>query len=303
MKNLKVSIVGFGNIGRALAHLLINSDKYCFEINVIDPSSSIEGSILDIGHAAMLKGSAEIILNDWSFLNESEFIFHCVGVGVPMGASRLDIAGQNIKLTIAIFKDFKPKVDSKIIVISNPDDVISHFNYLSTGLSPEKVIGTGTLLDSARMNYYISKVIKHKKDFKAILLGEHGQSIAMINSISKIDGEPIDMVLSQDDIGRCLSNVKTAAHKIKMTQGSSIYGAVDCAVFIMESILEDSQDVLPLSNLLTQNLSELFKTKPLYMSVMSRITKEGCFPIENVKYYPQEIEAMQNCAKVIGQFL
>ncbi len=303
LKKIKVSIVGFGNIGRALTHLLLNNVDYHFDINVMDPSEEIEGSLIDLGHAVFLQNKCTLVLNDVEHFNHSEFIFHCAGVGVPMGASRLEIADQNISLTKNIFSNFESKVDTKIIVISNPVDVISYYTYLSSGLSAEKVIGTGTLLDSVRMNYYVSQMLKRPMNIDAVLLGEHGQSIALVDSLSSIDGHPFETFLTKEEIGRCLSNVKTAAHKIKMTQGSSIYGAVDCAFFIMNSILSDAQIVKPLSVLLPAEICELFNTKPIYMSVLSRITKEGAFPLNGMTYLPEELEDITNSAKVIGKFL
>lgn len=303
MIKVKVSIVGFGNIGRALAHLLINAADVDYDINIMDPSVEIEGSFIDLGHASALLPKRPLVLNDALHFNQSEFIFHCAGVGVPMGASRLDIAVQNIELTKEIFGNFKSEVDTKIIVISNPVDVISYFTYLSAGLPPEKVVGTGTLLDSIRMDYYVSQVLEKNVDVNSILLGEHGQSIAFVNSLSSINGDIFTNKLKQDEIEWCLSSVKTAAHKIKMTQGSSIYGAVDCAYFIMKSIIADSQVIKPLSTLLTSDMCLEFDTAPLYMSVLSRITKDGVFPLENISYHSSELENLKSCAKVIGQFL
>jgi len=121
--------------------------------------------------------------------------------------------------------------------------------------------------------------------------------------MSKIEREIIDNISRQSDIERCLTSVKTAAHKIKMTQGSSIYGAVDCAYFIMESMLKDSKVIKPLSVLLPNKLCIEYDTKPLFISVLAKITKEGVFPFDNFRLSSDEYLAFKSSISVISKYL
>ncbi len=294
-----VTIIGFGNVGRAIAHLLINMDDAEFIINVIDPSPAIHGSLLDLGHASFLTNKHRFVENSSELLNSSEFIFHSAGKGVPPGSSRLDLADQNCALTYTIFKDYTPTVDAKIIVITNPVDNVTYHTYKATGLNTSKVIGTGTLLDSLRMNYYLSNLKPAVNSLNTILIGEHGASIVIADSLSNANGQSLLTHFSKEEIQSCLQRTIMSASEIKKTQGASIYGAADCAVYIMRQILNDTGVIHPVSVLLPDYLSEIMGCGELYMSVPSKIDANGAEAVNALVLDDSEWQLLIDSAKVI----
>ncbi len=268
----------------------------------MDPSPNIEGSLLDLGHASFLTGNHTFVENSQELLNASEYIFHSAGIGVPPGGSRLDLAEKNCNLSYTIFKDYKPTVDAKIIVITNPVDNVTFHTYKATGLNASKVIGTGSLLDSLRMNYYLQKLKPSVMDINSILIGEHGASIVVAHSLSSVNDKPLHDFFSDEEIQMCLKQTITAASEIKKTQGASIYGAADCAAYIMRQIMFDTGAIHPLGVLVPRDIVNKLSCDELYMSIPARLTKNGVHPIEKLDLEEEEWRDLASSAKVINAY-
>ncbi|MFK7786443.1 MAG: hypothetical protein AB8B56_15085 [Crocinitomicaceae bacterium] len=102
-----ISILGFGNIGKLICALLLPYKDHRFAINIIDVDDSVIGAITDMKHGEKLFPNHSISFNDQSLLDGSDFIFHCAGASVPKGKSRLYTCEQSVKITEAVFRDFK----------------------------------------------------------------------------------------------------------------------------------------------------------------------------------------------------
>ena len=163
MKIINITIVGFGNIGRCILQQLLYEREHIFNINIIDPGPSLSGSFLDLSHSNALINRHQLSWNSRSYFEISDIIFHCAGPAVPKNSTRLSITKESKEITTSIFKNFRSKVNPFIIVISNPVDVISHLTFQLTGLDPQKIIGTGTLLDTIRMKYNLRQTFPNQK--------------------------------------------------------------------------------------------------------------------------------------------
>ena len=129
-----VTIVGLGNVGRSILHELLCQSRW-LEINIMDPSDQVSGSLLDLGHASMLNGRARFTINNRSKLADSDFIFHCAGVSIPPGHTREYAMYENLHITYDVFSNYEPyKEDPKIIVLSNPLDILSLCSWKASGL-------------------------------------------------------------------------------------------------------------------------------------------------------------------------
>lgn len=302
-KNHKtISIIGFGNVGRNIAHILINTPDCRFTINIMDPGPNVRGSILDLGQATFLKQNQSITENSIELFNASDFIFYSAGFGVPPGGSRSDLSQRNCDLVDEIFKDYKPTVDAKIIAITNPVDNVAHRIYQATGLDASKVIGTGTLLDSIRMNYFLSQIKPELSNFQSVLLGEHGPSIVVANSLSKVGDLKLDQCFTQSEIELALQQTITAASVIKETQGASIYAIADCSVYIMRQMIFDTNVILPLGGLIPEFFHKKIDCKDIYLSLPSVLNKDGMKILEDFKLEDEEWNKLKISAKEILKF-
>ena len=285
---ITISIIGFGNIGKAICSMLIPINNWSFTINILDTNDNVKGAILDFQHGNQLFHQHRIVFNSAELFNNSSFIFHCAGASVPKGQSRLFTCNESILITEAVLKNYHPKGTPHFIVVSNPVEVIATITQKLTGLPPSSIIGTGTLLDSIRMNYYIAEKYPNLKSIEAILLGEHGASAYFSKQLSKIDDKKVNHILSDQEIDGLMNEVIQSASIIKTTQKATIYGVSYCGIEIFKSLLSNIQSFFPVSTQIPDWLKTELKTDAVFLSLYSKINSKGAFVDE--RYQPNEVE-------------
>lgn len=285
---LIVTIIGFGNIGKVIAPLLLLKKDYRFHINIIDTDISVSGAILDLEHALQLYKQHQLSYNNAALLNESDYIFHCAGASVPKGMSRLVTCQASVEITEAVFKNFKPIKKPFIIVVANPVEIITFITQKITGLPKEKVIGTGTLVDSIRMNYAVKNKNKDIASIDSILLGEHGSTAFLSEQLSTVNNLPFSSLFDRETINELMEKVKSSAEEIKETQKATIYGVSFCAWQIFEALLSEKAIKLPISTFIPEYLNKILGNPKVCLSLLSEISTKGAFPIEN--YHPNKNE-------------
>ncbi len=285
---LLISIIGFGNIGKTIAPLLLHYKNYSFQINIIDTDSNVKGAILDFMHAAELTEKHKVSFNNEELLNNSDFIFHCAGASVPKGKSRLVTCQASIEITEAVFLNYKPDKKPFIIVVANPVEIISYVTQKITALPKENILGTGTLLDSIRMNYEVKQMHANISSVNAILLGEHGATAFLSEQLSTVNKLPFYKFFNKQQLEKLMSVVKSSAEEIKQTQKATIYGVGFCAIQIFDCLLGAEKKKLAVSTFIPQHLGKLLGESEIYLSLLSEISAKGAHPIES--YQPNEEE-------------
>jgi len=283
-----ISILGFGNIGKVICALLLPYQEHNFTINVIDIDLSVKGAITDFEHGNQIYPNHTLSYNSEDLLNNSDFIFHCAGASVPKGKSRLYTCQQSVDITEAIFKNFKPTKTPFIIVVANPVEIISTITYKLTGLPANHIIGTGTFLDSVRMNHVIEKQREDVTTADAILLGEHGTTAFLSKQLSSINGLPFSDFVDDNALNHYMDLVKNAAEEIKSTQNATIYGVSYCAIHLFEMLLSQEGQKIPVSTLIPETLRKEFGVPEIFLSLYSNINQQGAFSVED--YYPDAEE-------------
>lgn len=294
--DMVISIVGFGNIGKFICGLLLPYKAYNFTINIVDVDPDVEGAIFDFRHGNQLYPNQLITFNNDLNFNNSDFIFHCAGASVPKGESRLSACSQSVTITEAIFEDFKPTKTPFVIVVANPVDVISTISYKITGLPRTHVIGSGTFLDSIRMNYIIKEKNEGLADVDAIVLGEHGDSAFLSQQLSTVNGEKLNSKFDDSTLEEYTDLMRNAATEIKTTQKATIYGVCYCAIRIFEMLLSDEGEKRAVSVLLPDYLRKELGDNDLFVSTYAKINRNGAVPVE--EYQPDEAEMAQLKASI-----
>lgn len=298
---LVVSIIGFGNIGKTIGALLLPFKDVSFRINILDIDLNVSGAILDLKHGAELYDNHQITYNSEALLNQSDFIFHCAGASVPKGMSRLVTCQASVEITEAIFNNFNPVKEPFVIVVANPVDIITFITQKITGLPKENVVGTGTLLDSIRMNYVVKQMKREISSVDAILLGEHGATAFLSEQLSTIMGLPFNSVFDTGAIDELMILVKNSAGEIKATQKATIYGVSYCAIRIFESLRSQKSQKLPVSTFIPENLHTVLGDSRVYLSLYSEISQQGVRPIENYHPNNDELECLKRSIDLIKQ--
>ncbi len=300
---MTVSIIGFGNIGKFISGLLFANKEHKIQLNVIDTDWQVYGAVLDMEQGIELFPNQRIAYNSETLLNQSDFIFHCAGASVPKGKSRLVTCQKSIEITQAIFKNYRPKTEAFIIVVANPVEIITFITQRVTSLPQSHVIGTGTFLDSIRMNHAIRTTNPAVKAPNAILLGEHGTTVFLSEQLSTIDELPISHFYEKDSIEELMNKVKASAEEIKKTQEATIYGVSYCAIQIFEALLNEKVMHAPVSTFVPESINAELQKTPISLSLYSQLNKSGAQAFDEYVPNEHELEALNKSVNLITPFI
>ena len=247
----KVVIVGCGNVGMAYAYSLVISGSFVDEIVLIDVNKDkAEGEALDLNHALCYAPKKIIIRGgDYSDCDNASIVCICAGAAQSPGETRTDLLQKNIKIFKSIVQSInKTKFKGIYLVATNPLDTMTYATMKFSGFNPNKVLGSGTTLDTARLKYLIAKELNvNAKDVHAYVLGEHGDSefVAWDNAV--VGGNRCDMLLTKNQMSKINYDVKTSAYDIINKKGNTCYGIGMCLMEITNSILNNEQKILTVS--------------------------------------------------------
>lgn len=300
---LNLTIIGYGNVGSTLSLLLLNS-KHDIRLNIMEPDQTCEGAFLDLTHGMSLFVNKELHINDEQLFLDADFVFYTAGIPNEQGVSRLSRALENVHLAKEIFggKNFKSK--PYIIVITNPVDIVTQAIQKFSGIPAERVIGTGTFLDSLRLAYYLAKLSRFNQDaIETLVLGEHGASQVPIYSNTRINGKSIESYPEIDlnmlaEAKECTIN---AAYQIRQTQDGTKYGVSKCAEILLDYLLSAEEHCLALSMKTNEHYRSLLSLDhDIYLSLPVSI-KDGKIEINNTLELPEsELNALKESARMLS---
>lgn len=256
MKN-KIVLIGCGNVGMSYAYALLNQHTYVDELILIDMNKDkIEGEAMDLNHCLAYSPSRVLVrVGDYSDCKDARIVVIAAGAAQEVGETRMDLIHKNSK----IFKSIVSQVmesgfDGIFLVATNPLDVMTYLTLKYSGLPSNKVIGSGTTLDTARLRYLISnKVNVCPKDIQAYVIGEHGDSEFVAWSNANIALTGMDFFLTKEEQSSIEEEVRNSAYEIIKRKGSTYYGIGMCLVRITCAILEDKKLILPVSSYDSKN--------------------------------------------------
>lgn len=294
MKN-KVVLIGCGNVGMSYAYALINQRTYVNELVLIDlDMRRVEGEVMDLNHClAFAPSKIDIKAGDYSECKDATIVVIAAGANQKVGETRMDL----IKKNSVIFKDIVSKVmnsgfDGIFLVATNPLDVMTYLTYKYSKLPSYKVIGSGTILDTARLRYLIADKIKiNPKNVHAYVIGEHGDSEFVPWSNANIGLQNINTYLTMDECDSICKNVKNAAYEIIDRKGATYYGIGMCLVKITNTILGDENNII--------TVSTYDKLNDVYIGLPAVINKKGISSRVYVELNQEEVEKLQNSIDII----
>jgi len=254
----KVVIIGAGNVGSTIAYTTV-LNNVASEVVIIDVNKEkAKGEALDMNHGIAYVKQIMIRDGDYEDCKDADVIIITAGLGRKPGQTRLDLARINVSIAKDIAKNImKYAVNPILLVVSNPVDIITYVLAKETGLPPERVIGTGTTLDTSRFKYLISKHCDiDVRNVHASIIGEHGDSEVPVWSRANIAGKPFaDFLNASPEVAevernKIFEDTKTAGAEIISLKGATFYAIAMGTVRILTAIIGNEQSVLTVSSVL-----------------------------------------------------
>ena len=295
--NNKVVIIGCGNVGMSYAYATLNQRTYVNELVLIDiDEKRIEGEVMDLNHClAYSPSKINIYKGNYSDCRNAKIVVIAAGANQNVGETRMDLIHKNS----AIFKSIVSQVmesgfDGIFLIATNPLDVMTYLTYKYSLLPHNKVLGTGTTLDTARLRYLISeKVGISPKNIHAFVMGEHGDSEFVPWSNVNIALKGIDKYLTNDEMIRIENDVRNSAYEIINRKGATYYGIGMCLVRITNAILGDENVVLSVSAYDSEN--------DIYISTPAIVNRTGVKEKIFVPFNEEETRKIKDSIDVIKE--
>lgn len=249
--NNKVVIIGCGNVGMAYAYSLLNQRTYVNKLILIDLNKDrIEGEVMDLNHCLSYAPSKiSINVGDYSDCSDARIVVIAAGANQKPGETRTDLINKNA----SIFKGIVDNVMASgfngiFLVATNPLDVMTYLTYKYSGLPSNQVIGSGTSLDTARLQLMIGKKLCiNPKNIQAYVIGEHGDSEFIPWSNANISLQNIKEFFTDDELIEIETDVRNAAYHIINKKGATYYGIGMALVRITNAILGNENTIIATS--------------------------------------------------------
>jgi L-lactate dehydrogenase len=306
LKPHKITIIGSGKVGTTFAYALLLSGQVG-EIVLIDVDKRrTEGEVMDLNDAVPLSHPTRIIQGEYAECAGAEVVVITAGASQKPGETRLDLLKRNT----AIFASIIPEIlrynpQPLILNATNPVDILSYATWKLSGLPAQRVIGSGTILDTARFRAALSQRFNlDARSVHAYIIGEHGDSEVAVWSSANIAGIPlvdycreVKGEVCKEDRVRISEQVRDAAYEIISRKGATFYAVAVGLLRIVESILRDQHSVLSVSNL----VPGYYGIEDVYLSLPSVVGRGGVERILPITLDEAEQAALRRSAEVMQE--
>ena len=300
----RVAIVGVGNVGATFAYALAH-DGQASEIMLIDANRTrAEGEAMDLNHAVPFFAPTRIWADDYAGCAGAAVTVITAGAAQKPGETRLDLVKKNT----AIFKQIIPQVAQHnphgiIVIATNPVDVLAYAAWKISGLPHGRVIGSGTILDTARFRYLLSNYFGvDPRSVHAYIIGEHGDSEVPVWSLANIAGMRLkdfcclqDVQYDQAAMEQIFKQTREAAYEIIQRKGATYYAIGAGLLRIVEAILRGQRTVLPVSTLIDQ----YYGIDDVYLSLPAVVDRGGVEGLLRLDLADDEIAGLRQSADVL----
>lgn len=304
----KVVIVGCGLVGSSTAFSLV-TQGICDEVMMIDINTErAYGEVLDLRDSIeYLNKNVKVTLGSYEDCGDADIIVITAGAPPKPGQSRLDTLEMSAKITKSIVDPImKTGFDGIFIAISNPVDIIAYYIYKMSGLPKNQVIGTGTAIDSARLQNYIADLAGvDPRSVNAYSMGEHGDSQMVPWSTVTIAGKPFYDVIQDNkdqigevDLDELVYKTTQKGWEILNRKGTTSYGIATACAGVIKAILNDENRIIPVSTLLEGEYGE----EDVYAGVPTVLNRTGAFDVLEIHMSPGELSRFKESTRLLKEY-
>ena len=276
----KAAIIGCGFVGTSIAFSLMQkgifSDLVLIDVN----QEKAEGEAMDLSHGIPFTKEMDIRAGSYEDIEDCAIIIITAGANQKPGETRLDLVHKNV----VIYKEIIPRIKEKnqeaiLLIVSNPVDIMTYVALKLSGFPKDRVIGSGTVLDTARLKYLLSRHLDvDSRSVHAFIIGEHGDSELAVWSAANVSGIPLNHFCElrgyfnhMESMDRIYQNVRDSAYDIIEKKGATYYGVAMAVERIVECIIRDEHSILPVS----VYLDGLYGLKDICLSIPTVVGSKG----------------------------
>lgn len=296
MKN-KVVIIGCGNVGMSYAYALVNQKTSVNELVLIDlDTKRIEGEVMDLNHClAFAPSKIDIKVGTYEDCSDASIVVIAAGANQNKGETRMDLINKNSKIFKSIISSvMESGFNGIFLVATNPLDVMTYLTWKYSNLPWQRVIGTGTSLDTARLRYLIAEhILVNPKNVHAYVMGEHGDSEFVPWSNANVGLQNITNFLDEDVLDKICVDVRDAAYDIIDRKGATYYGIGVCLVRITNAILNNENTIM--------TVSSYDKDNDIYISLPVVINNSGVKSQIDIELTDKERRKLNHSSQVIKE--
>ncbi len=302
----RVAVVGTGNVGATFAYALLLSGLAA-EIVLVDANRArAEGEAMDLNHTEPFARPTRVWAGDYEDCAGSAITVVCAGTGQRPGETRLDLVRRNSEIFAKIIPEItRHNPDGILLIATNPVDVLTYASLRYSGLGPNRVLGSGTILDTARFRHLLSRHFNvDARSVHAYIIGEHGDSEVPVWSLANIaglrlsdfaelNGTAIDRGM-MDDIFR---QTRDAAYHIIERKGATYYAVAAGLMRIVEAILRDQRTVLSVSSV----VSDYYGIEDVCLSLPTVVGRNGIERVLRLHLNEEEVSGLQQSARLLKE--
>jgi L-lactate dehydrogenase len=303
---MKVTIIGGGGRVGSCAAFALQCAGLVAEIQILDANQALaEGEALDLLHGSAFSGDQKIYAGDYTRAADTDLFLVTAGLRRKPDESRLDLINRNVSLFVQILDSMKSaglRKDAHVFVVSNPVDILTQLAVQRLGLPWPQVYGLGTMLDTSRFSSFIAEELKlAPTQVKALILGEHGDSMVPIWSSAAVTGLPLS------GLPDCTPGFQNAVFERTKGSGAEVIkkkGGAGWAVGIairdvIHAVLLNKKALLPVSSL----VQGAYDIRDICLSVPSVVSRKGVERHVEIKLWPKEQQALQQSARALKDTL
>lgn len=304
----KAAVIGCGFVGSASAFSLMNSGLFS-ELVLIDADhAKAEGEAMDISHGVPFARPMKIYAGDYDDIVDAAIIIVTAGANQKPEESRLDLVHKNVE----IFKSIIPEIAKRrckgiLLIVANPVDILTYTALKLSGFEENRVIGSGTVLDTARLKTQLSEHLQvDSKSIHAFIIGEHGDSEIAAWSSSNVSGISMNEFCEmrghyhhREATEEIAEKVKNSAYEIIEKKRATYYGIAMAVKRICEVIIRDEKSILPISSMMHGE----YGIDDVVLSMPAIVGKNGLETKVPIALNEEEQEALKKSAQTLKEVL
>ena len=306
INNRKAAIIGCGFVGAASAFCLMQSGLFS-ELVLLDADrDKAEGEALDVAHGIPFASPMKIYAGDYDDLTDAAIIIVTAGANQKPGETRLDLVQKNV----GIFRSIIPEIAKRdyqgiLLIVSNPVDILTYAAIKLSGMPEHRVIGSGTVLDTARFKYQLGEHLSiDPRSIHAFIIGEHGDSEIAAWSSANVSGIPIHDICEmrgfyhhEDAMREIAETVKNSAYEIIAKKKATYYGIAMSVKRICEVIVRNERSILPVSTMMHGE----YGIEGIALSMPAIVGSEGVETTVPIELNREEQEKLKQSAQALGK--